>query len=236
MSINKQPIIISVDGNIGSGKSSIIKYLQNNFEKFCNDNTSQNYKICFLQEPVAIWESIIDKNDGENIIQKFYNDNHKYAFAFQMMAYISRLKLLKDALSQDYDFIITERSILTDKNVFVTMLYKQNIINEIEYTIYNKWFDEFSNCIEKMKFVYIQTTPDICRNRILKRDRLGESIPITYLQNCHNEHEDWLTSPNLLEKGIILIINGNNETNINFNIFNKYFHDIMFQIFNFITN
>jgi uridine kinase len=33
-----KPLIISIDGNIGSGKSTIIKYLQCNFENFLNKN------------------------------------------------------------------------------------------------------------------------------------------------------------------------------------------------------
>lgn len=167
MAQTKQPIIISFDGNIGSGKSSIVKYLQKNFEKFCNLKT-YHYKICFLQEPVHIWESIVDSNDGKNVIEKFYGDNEKYGFAFQMMAYISRLSLFKEALSKDYDIIFTERSIFTDRNVFAKMLYKDKKINEIEYKIYNKWFDELSDCVKKMKIVYIRTTPEICDNRVKK--------------------------------------------------------------------
>jgi len=231
----KHPIIISFDGNIGSGKSSVIKYFQENFEKFCNLKT-YHCKICFLEEPVSIWESIVDKNDGQNIIEKFYNNNEKYGFAFQMMAYISRLKLLKDALSKDYDIIITERSIFTDKNVFATMLYKDNKINEIEYQIYNKWFDEFSDCIQKMKIVYIRTTPHISEKRVLKRSRIGESIPLSYLQNCHYYHDIWLYSPDQIEKGIVLVIDGNEETNTSIFINNKYYDCLMDKVFNFMTN
>ena len=74
------PIILSIEGNIGSGKSTLIKYLQNNYL----DNP---LKIYFLPEPVAIWESITD-NQGVNIIEKYYANQSKYAFSFQMMAYI----------------------------------------------------------------------------------------------------------------------------------------------------
>ena len=231
----KQPIIISLDGNIGSGKSSVLKYFQNNFQNFCNLKT-ENYKIFFIEEPVSIWESIIDKNDGENIIEKFYNNNEKYGFAFQMMAYISRLTLLKDALTKDYDIIITERSIFTDKNVFATMLYKANKINEIEYQIYNKWFDEFSICIQKLKTVYIRTCPEICEQRVLKRSRTGEAIPLSYLQNCHVHHDLWLYSPDQIEKGMVLTIDGNQDTDTNIFINNKYYNCIMDRVYNFASN
>jgi deoxycitidine kinase/deoxyguanosine kinase len=86
------PLIVSIDGNIGSGKSSVMRYLEKNFANFCA-STGNNCKICFLQEPVSSWESIGDAN-GKSIITHFYENNERYSFAFQVMAYTSRLSLL----------------------------------------------------------------------------------------------------------------------------------------------
>ena len=235
MSNSKKPIIISFDGNIGSGKSSIVKYFQKNFEKFCNLKT-YHYKICFLQEPVHIWESIVDSYDNKNIIEKFYDNNEKYGFAFQMMAYISRLSLFKEALYQDYDIIFTERSIYTDKNVFAKMLHVNGKINDIEYQIYNKWFNEFSDYVKEMKIVYIRTTPEISEKRVIKRSRNGESIPLSYLQSCHYYHDIWLYSPDVIEQGNVLVIDGNEETNTSIFIENKYYDNLMEKVFNFMLN
>ena len=235
MTETKQPIIISFDGNIGSGKSSVMKYFEKYFEKYCNLKT-YHYKVCFLQEPVSVWENIIDKNDGKNVIEKFYENNEKYGFAFQMMAYISRLSLLKEALNKNYDVIFTERSVFTDRNVFAKMLYDSKKINEIEYQIYNKWFDEFSNTIKKNKTVYIRTTPHTSERRIKKRARTGEDIPLEYIQNCHYYHDIWLYSSGLIESGNVLIIDGNEETNTSQFIQNNYFDNIMEKVFNFMKN
>ena len=235
MTETKQPIIISFDGNIGSGKSSVMKYFEKYFEKYCNLKT-YHYKVCFLQEPVSVWENIIDKNDGKNVIEKFYENNEKYGFAFQMMAYISRLSLLKEALNKNYDVIFTERSVFTDRNVFAKMLYDSKKINEIEYQIYNKWFDEFSNTIKKNKTVYIRTTPHTSERRIKKRARTGEDIPLEYIQNCHYYHDIWLYSSGLIESGNVLIIDGNEETNTSQFIQNDYFDSIMEKVFNFMKN
>ena len=49
--------IISFEGNIGSGKSTFIKNFQNYYE---NNITIFNEKICFLQEPVDVWNTITD--------------------------------------------------------------------------------------------------------------------------------------------------------------------------------
>ncbi len=231
--INMKPIIISIDGNIGSGKSSIVRYLKKNFTNFL-EHKHNNIKVCFLDEPVDVWESIIDNNDNKNIIEKFYENNNKYAFAFQMMAYISRLKLLKNAIKENYDIIITERSILTDKNIFTKMLYNSGDINEIENQIYNKWFDEFSECIQNIKYIYIKTNPDICFTRVVERNRLGENISLSYLKNSHYFHEIWLNSVDLIEQGKVLVIDGNEKTNTSLFIKNNFYDKIIDNIYNFI--
>ena len=222
------PIIVSFDGNIGSGKSSIVHYFEKNFDKFCNKK-GKNYNICFLQEPVSIWESIKDEN-GKNVIEKFYENNERYSFAFQMMAYISRLSLFKEALSKDYDIIFTERSMYTDRHVFAKMLYDSKKMEYIEYQIYLKWFDEFAEVIKDIKTVYIKTSPVICDARVKKRNRSGENIPLNYLIDCHKYHEYWLQNKK------ILVIDGNIDIlQTNETIENTYYDLVMEKVFTFIV-
>lgn len=203
-----RPIILSVEGNIGSGKSTFLKELQKHLT--CNNILQKNgvspLKFCFLQEPVTIWQTIIDK-EGKNILENYYADQKKYAFAFQMMAYISRLSILRNALKEDYDVIITERSIFTDKNVFAKMLYDTDKIEEIEYNIYNMWFREFIDELPPIYFVYVKTQPEIADERVLVRARPGETIPLEYLKDCHKYHEDWINS--ITETSSILFLDGN---------------------------
>ena len=180
--------IISIDGNIGSGKSTFVHYLKSHYD---DPNNCHGQRICFLQEPIDIWNTITDK-DGKTIIECFYADPEKYAFSFQMMAYISRLATLKKELKTNPDFIITERCIFTDRNVFAKMLYNDEKINEIDYKIYNAWFDEFVDDIPTIEYVYIKTDPQIAFDRIKNRGRVGENIPIEYLIKCHEYHETWL--------------------------------------------
>tara|TARA_B110001450_G_scaffold221352_3_gene217348 strand:+ start:493 stop:1197 length:705 start_codon:yes stop_codon:yes gene_type:complete len=233
--MNSQPLIISLEGNIGSGKSTLMKYLEENLDEFLNLNKF-NKKVCFLQEPVSSWSNIIDESDGKNVIQKFYENNAKYAFAFQMMAYISRLALFRKALNENYDIIFTERSMYTDRNIFAKMLYETGDIGSIEYQIYNTWFDEFTDCLQNMKIVYVITEPNTCYQRIVKRDRDGETIPLDYLTNCHEHHESWLNSDNFTPTNK-LQIDGNIDIKTDDKKFDssKHYADIMEQIFHFIT-
>ena len=184
--------IISFDGNIGSGKSTFITNFKNYYE---NNITTFNEKICFLQEPVDLWNTITDL-EGKTIIENFYSDPSRYAFAFQMMAYISRLTTIKNALKENFDIIITERCTNTDRNVFAKMLYEDEKINEVEYKIYNKWFDEFIDELPSIEYIYLRTEPEVAFDRIIKRNRLGETISKEYLTKCHNYHENWLNNEN----------------------------------------
>ena len=129
--------IFSIEGNIGSGKSTLVGILSEKLRHIAHTH------VIYVQEPVSEWNDIKDR-DGKTILEKFYADQPKYAFSFQMMAYISRLSLLKRVIKENPTAIlITERSVFTDKEVFAKMLYDEGKIEEVNYQIYLKWFDEF---------------------------------------------------------------------------------------------
>jgi len=180
-------IIISIEGNIGSGKSTLMSELQKHFK--------HNSDIGFIQEPLDIWNTIKDEQ-GTTILEKFYQNNEKYAFQFQIMAFTSRLSLIKEALSKNYNFIITERSLFTDSNVFAKMLYDNKKFSEIEYSIYKLLYNQFINEMPVTQIIYVKTQPTTSSHRVINRNRTGENIPIEYLDRCHSYHENWLTNDN----------------------------------------
>jgi deoxyguanosine kinase len=218
--------IVSIEGNIGSGKSTLLSNLRQYYEN--------NSNVVFLKEPVDEWEKIKDEN-GETILKKFYVDQEKYSFPFQMMAYVSRLKVLRDTLKtikNDTDnkniIIITERSLYTDKMVFAKMLYDNKKIEYINYQIYLKWFDTFSDEFPVNKVVYLQTFPDKCYQRILKRSRTGEeNIPLEYLTSCSNYHDNMLDKENqecvCLDQ---LVLDGNVDIYENKNQVNEWINEV----------
>jgi len=174
--------VISIEGNIGTGKTTFLRSLKKHFE--------HRKDICFLDEPVDLWMSCKDQEG--NILEHYYKDQKKYGFQFQMMAYISRLSILKKALENpEYKYIISERSLFTDKHIFCKMLYDEGVIEDIGYQIYNMWFEEFINFSDFVP-VYLRTSPDVSYERVLIRSRQGETIPLEYLKKCHDYHESWL--------------------------------------------
>ncbi len=185
-------MLISIEGNIGSGKSTLVEYLK----------SLGNY--IFVDEPVNEWLTIKDK-DGSNALECFYKNKEKNAFCFQVLAYITRLKKLMDKLKNKPEdvIIITERSIETDRNVFAKMLYEDGFLSSIEWETYNYWFDTFKDVSKVDLIIYIKTSPEKCLERINKRNRVEESgIKLDYLVKCNKYHDDWLQ---LLNENIIII-------------------------------
>jgi len=209
---NFKIIYVSIDGNIGSGKSLLF----NNLQEYYKNNT----EIIFLKEPVDDWENIKDEN-GISILKNFYNNQEKYAFSFQVIAFISRLKILRDTIKNinKDTIIISERSLFTDKMVFAKMLYDFGKIEYINYQIYLKWFEEFANDYPIDKVIYIKTNPEICHYRICKRAREGENnIPLEYLDDCNLYHNNMLNkSSTSCICNNQLILDGNIDLNVNEN-------------------
>ena len=190
--------IISIEGNIGSGKSTLLKMIKNIYK----DN------IIFVEEPVNEWIEIKD-SQNQNILHLFYQDKEKNAFSFQMLAYITRLRRILQATKENPNkLIICERSIYTDKYVFAKMLYQNGDIREIDWKIYNYWFDTFINETKLDGIIYVNTNPETCLQRIYKRNRPEEmKIPLEYLQECHVKHLEWLKN----KKNIVIEFEGNSN-------------------------
>jgi deoxyadenosine/deoxycytidine kinase len=237
--MNYQIQIVSIEGNIGSGKSTLLANLRNHY--------GTNSFMIFLKEPVDEWASITD-GSGATILEKFYADQEKYSFSFQMMAYISRLRLLKDIVcqikaSQDKliklhadniyfklptYIIITERSLFTDKMVFAKMLYDTGKIEHVNYQIYLNWFNTFAAEFPIHKVIYVKTDYTICHERITTRHRDGEQhISIDYLKSCDQYHDNMLdkTSSECVCQDQ-LVLDGNSNIYENENILKQWIDSI----------
>ena len=218
--------IVSIEGNIGSGKSTLLSNLREHYKN--------NSNVVFLKEPVDEWEKIKDET-GETILKKFYADQEKYSFPFQMMAYVSRLKVLRDTLKTIKNdignkniVIITERTLYTDKMVFAKMLYDSKKIEHVNYQIYLNWFDTFSDEFPVNRVIYVKTSPDKCYQRIVKRLRTGEeNIPLDYLTSCSIYHDNMLDKENpecvCLDQ---LVLDGNVDIYENKNQVNEWIIEI----------
>jgi deoxyadenosine/deoxycytidine kinase/dUTPase len=178
--------IVTIEGNIGAGKSTLLTALREHINN-----------VVFVKEPVDEWDSIRDE-EGVTILKKFYMDPAAYAFSFQMMAFISRLVILKNAVAHAKErsiaenseiLVVSERSLLTDRNVFAAMLRDMGHLEDIDFAIYTRWFSAFASEFDVNDVVYLDVTPETCAQRVQSRARPGEDpISLDYLRQCGEYH------------------------------------------------
>lgn len=190
-------IIISVDGNIGSGKTTMVGYMRERFKD-----------VYFVDEPVGEWIGIKDKDD-RNILEKFYSDRTRWSYTFQNVAFLTRFMNIQKSIQMAIEehiskaslekkskiVIITERCLLTDRYVFARMLYDDGSITELEWNLYLMWYESLTKYLDiKVDgIIYVNTDPITCRERIAKRARSGEEIiSQKYLDSLHEYHQNWL--------------------------------------------
>jgi len=192
--IYEKPIIISIEGNIGVGKSTLLS-------KIKELSLKNSYDINCLFEPVKQWEDVRDPITNDNMITKYYLDPEKYAFPFQIMAYSTQVNQLLQAVSDlnASKIILTERSLESNHEVFTKMLYNNNLMEDTLYQIYKMNADTHkisyndSPNLNTDAYIYLKSSPETCLERIHKRDRSGETkITLDYLKDCHEYHEKWL--------------------------------------------
>jgi len=184
-----------LEGNVGTGKSTFLKVIED-----------QGHDVVY--EPVGEWINMINSN-GKNLLQEFYGDQKRWAYAFQSIAFRTRVKNIEKCKLDT----IVERSIFTDYNVFAKTCYENGMMNDIEWSDYMGWFEWLSEKfnVKPSGYIYLRASPEISFERIKKRSRDGEeTIPFPYLKELHIKHEKWLTEePNVL----ILDVNEDFENN-----------------------
>ena len=188
-------MLFYIEGNIGTGKTTFINLLTSYLSRFHGINHDAQVTL----EPVDEWMETED-SDGQNILQKFYGDQEKWSFAFQMNSFISRVKKIQDDyFSPSYldmkKLLFVERSIYTDRHCFAKLCYESGKMTKLEYDIYCKWNDWLSQQFNVTPdvYIYLRCDPSINDDRIKERARSSEeNIPIEYLKALHEKHDEWM--------------------------------------------
>ena len=177
---------IIVEGNIGTGKSTFLTALDTHLGDMVNT----------VQEPVNEWFKVKDEN-GVSLFEHFYKDPSKYSFLLQMNILSTRYTMLKKHMNNESvrKVNVFERSIFTDRHVFVESLYDLNHMTSMEYEVFANIFETMKSCASRIDgIIYLQCSPQVSHTRVLQRQRTGEeTITLDYLQTLHKKHEEWLS-------------------------------------------
>lgn len=183
---------LMLEGNIGAGKSTFLRVLEPHI----------NANVIF--EPTDKWQNI---GDGENLLNLFYKDIKRWAYTFQSYAFISRIQSFDQLRPEQTDkpFKIMERSVYCDRYCFAKNCFEMGLMSPLEWQIYKDWFTWLAeNYAPKPSgFIYLQTSPEICFERLKKRNRSEETgVSLDYLKTLHERHEDWLIEKKEIERSI----------------------------------
>ena len=174
--------IFIVDGNIGSGKSSL-------FQALASDVTLASHGFLFVPEPVSSWASLLEL---------YYADPLSWQFHIQMHVFLSTFTSMSQSLSQlapdsAVRFVVFERSFESvdifsecqefhEKEKELLWLHRKTILEM------NK--NEFPECT---KHFYLECSTETCQKRIMQRSRSGEEkIEIEYLKKLKEAHERYI--------------------------------------------
>lgn len=186
------PILITLDGNIGAGKSTLLDAL-----------AAKLPHVTVIPEPVGDWLRLTNEH-GESLLSLFYKDTRRWCYTFQNCALLTRLldteKILKAwaPVEGKSNIIITERSVLTDRYVFAEMLHRQGKMDDLEWTLYLKWFNYYAEHLPVKGILHLSTSAGTAKERIGIRGRTGEeSIPMEYLNDLDAQHQKWISESHL---------------------------------------
>merc|ERR1719273_1240883 len=177
MGAHKRPFVVSIEGNIGAGKSTMLKF----FEKYSD--------VELIPEPVAQWCDV----KGHNLLGKLYEDPKRWSFQFQSYVQLTRLQLLNKPTTCSVKII--ERSIQNNRFCFLENARKEGSLcgAELEVLIeWYKWLDTHLG-IPLDLIVYLRTSPQVAYDRLRERGRKEESgVPMQFIEGLHQSYEDWL--------------------------------------------
>jgi deoxyadenosine/deoxycytidine kinase len=179
---NKIGYSILIEGNIASGKSTIIKLLENKLGK--------DAKV--FVEPLNEWTNFC----GENLLKQMYENPKENSFLFQTFVQYTMTKI--QFTEVDNKVKVTERSLLSERFVFIEAIRILNHITPIQYEVLIAWFNLLNAKTPPVdEVIYLRTSPLVALGRLRGRNRPEEeSVSKEYLQLLHSLHENWLIEQN----------------------------------------
>lgn len=183
----KKRLTFCVEGNISVGKTTFLK-------RIANETLELQDLVEIVPEPIDKWQDI--GPDHFNILDAFYSEPQRYAYTFQNYVFVTRVMQEKESSGGIKPLRLMERSVFSDRMVFVRAVHEANWMNEMEISIYDSWFDPVVSTLPGLipdGFIYLRASPDTCHKRMMLRKREEEGgVSLEYLRGLHEKHESWL--------------------------------------------
>jgi len=168
-------MVIAVAGNIGTGKTTLVRRLSDQLEFTAEYEAARNNPYLSL----------------------FYKDMQRWAFPLQVYFLGCRFKQgLK--LKEQQSGVVLDRTIYEDAEIFAKNLYESEILSEIDYKNYLNLYQSMQGLTPTPDLlVFLEGSPELLKERILERSRLERSyekdIPLTYLKRLNKYYSAWVS-------------------------------------------
>lgn len=185
--IGMNKIYVSIEGNIGAGKTTLINAIRNRF----------NNTVCVIEEDIERWTTM-ESNDGTlNLLKLFYETPMLYGHMLQHCVLMNQIRDMMDLSNKKY--VITDRCPLSTVNVFTNVMADDGILKPGDVLFIRHMCRVFYPESFKPKLhIYLRCSPAKCMERIQRRGRPEEAdIQIEYIEKLHNMHEDWLSESDI---------------------------------------
>jgi len=162
---------VAVAGNIGVGKTTLV-------EKICSD---------------LGWTPFFEPEVENPYLADFYQDMQAWAFHSQIFFLTRRLRAHKKLLSHD-GFVVQDRTVYEDAEIFAHNLYQQGQITDRDYHTYQDLYQVLVEFLPPPDLVvYIRASVPTLVERIHKRGRdYEEEIQPAYLEQINELYENWI--------------------------------------------
>jgi deoxynucleoside kinase len=196
------PILIALEGNISSGKSTFLEWFKDDDD------------IKILPEPIGNWTNI----GQEDLLALKYDNSKRWEFTFQIQCDLSRLIQLRDTQFCGQSRII-ERSLFSAHRIFVQMQKDSGDLSLVESEVLSTWSNHVTSSnngtlVKPDLFLYLKADPSICWSRMNMRNRQAErTVTLSYLQSLHELHEKVFVTEAATLPAPVVVLDGNLDEN-----------------------
>nr|MBA3469318.1 deoxynucleoside kinase [Herpetosiphonaceae bacterium] len=166
-----QHVYLSIAGNIGVGKSTLVEALAGAFG----------------------WQPYFELVADHPYLDDFYADKHRWGFHSQMWFLAQRFEQQRE-IADTPIAVIQDRSIYEDYEVFAKGLLEQGIMSHRDFRTYRKLYQALiQSTTPPTLLVYLRASVPTLLSRIKERARPNElEIGADYLERLNHRYDEWM--------------------------------------------
>lgn len=160
---------ISIEGNIGAGKTTLCKMIAEDF----------NAKL------------VLERFADNPFLPKFYEDQARYAFPLEMSFLADRYQQFTDDTTQ---FDLFKSFMVSDYDIFKSLIFAKITLQKEEFSLYRKVFNFMYKEVRKPQiYLYLYQNTERLLANIKKRGRdYEQNIDAFYLEKINQGYMDFI--------------------------------------------